>query len=229
MTCAIKICGVTGCDDARMLSESGVDYLGVLVNVRQSPRSVSPEKAREIIATAKIPVMLLTYDHEIAEVLKLVRALRPAGVQLAGTEHERYLAELRNRVDGEVWKTLHLPGAGAGKDVAAETAARINRLSRIGIDRVILDTVVRKGSRRLRGGTGTCCDWQAAARIKRQVDLFLFLAGGINPENVQDALRQVRPDGIDLSSGVESAAGKKDAALVSRLVAAVRASEPQTP
>jgi phosphoribosylanthranilate isomerase len=75
----------------------------------------------------------------------------------------------------------------------------------------------------MRGGTGERCDWPTAALIKQRVNMFLFLAGGITPENVREAVRQVHPDGIDLSSGVECSRGKKDHALVRRLIEAAAA------
>jgi phosphoribosylanthranilate isomerase len=229
MTCSIKICGITGADDARMISESGIDYLGVLVNVRQSPRSVGIEAASEIIAASKVPVLVLAYDHCIDDLLLVVKALHPAGVQLAGSESETYIASLRDKIGGELWKTVHLTPAEAVIDFSAAVAAQINRLAQIGINRVVLDTAVTRGSVEFRGGTGERCDWSVAAQIKQQVDMFLFLAGGINPGNVRDALLQVNPDGIDLSSGVERATGKKDIALVQRLVAAAKVTLPRTP
>jgi phosphoribosylanthranilate isomerase len=206
-----------------MLSDTGIDYLGVLVNVRQSPRSVGFETAAAIVAAATIPVMALTYDHPIADVLQMVRTVRPAGIQLAGTEPENYIAALRERLDVVLWKTVHLPATDAGAGVAAELARLINRLSAIGIDRVILDTAIKKGRREMRGGTAERCDWPTAALIKQRVNMFLFLAGGITPENVREAVRQVHPDGIDLSSGVECSRGKKDHALVRRLIEAAAA------
>jgi phosphoribosylanthranilate isomerase len=226
MTCAIKICGITSADDARLVSEAGIDYLGVLVNVRQSPRSVGMDRASEIIAHSKVPVIMLTYDHRIADVLTLAEALHPRGVQLAGAENEQYILTLRDTIDGEIWKSLHLPPDDGGQDSAGAVAAQINRLARIGVDRVVLDTAISRGGVELRGGTGERCDWSAAARIRQQVDMCLFLAGGITPHNARHALLQVRPDGIDVSSGVEQAPGKKDITLVHHLVAAARPSMP---
>jgi phosphoribosylanthranilate isomerase len=224
MACSIKICGITSVAEARMLSDTGIDYLGVLVNVRQSSRSVGVETAAAIVAAATVPVMALTYDHPIDDVLQMVRTVRPAGIQLAGTEPENYIAALRERLDVALWKTVHLPASDAGEGVAAELARLINRLSAIGIDRVILDTAIKKGRRDMRGGTGVRCDWPTAALIKQRVNIFLFLAGGITPENVRDAVRQVHPDGIDLSSGVERSRGKKDLTLVRRLIEEAAAS-----
>jgi len=224
MTCSIKICGITSVADARMLSDSGIDYLGVLVTVRQSPRSVDVATAAAIVAAATVPVVALTYNHPIDDVLQMVRRVQPAGIQLAGTEPEHYIAALRDRVDVALWKTVHLPASDAGEVAADELARLIDHFSAIGIDRVILDTVITRGPCEMRGGTGERCDWSIAALIKQRVNMFLFLAGGITPENVRDAVRQVHPDGIDLSSGVERSRGKKDPALVRRLIEAAAAS-----
>ncbi len=224
MSCLIKICGITSAADARMLSDAGIDYLGVLVNVRQSPRSVGVETAAAIVAAATVPVMTLTYDHDIDHVLRMLQTVRPAGVQLAGAEPEPYMAALREKIDIPLWKTVHLSAAETGEGVAADMVRLINRLADIGIDRVVLDTSIKQGRREMRGGTGVCCDWPTAALIRQRVNMPLFLAGGINPDNVGEALRQVHPDGIDLSSGVEHAPGHKDPALVRRLVAAAGAS-----
>lgn len=222
MSCSVKICGITSADDARMVSANGIDYLGVLVNVSQSPRSVGIEKASEIIAASQVPSIVLTYNHVIDDVLLLEQALHPAGIQLAGNEDEQYIASLRDMTEVELWKSVHLPPADASPDVSAALAARINRLAQVGINRFVLDTVLIRGKVELRGGTGQQCDWTLAAHIRSQVDAFLFLAGGINPGNVCDALLKVRPDGVDLSSGVEVAVGKKDPALVANLVDTIR-------
>jgi phosphoribosylanthranilate isomerase len=225
MACAIKICGVTGPEDASLLSAAGIDYLGVLVNVTPSPRSVTIERASGIIAASKAPVIVLTCDHSPAGVLDLVQALRPAGIQLAGSESEGYIASLRDTIDIEIWKSVHLPVREAGHDESGPLAAQINRFARIGVNRVVLDTALTRNSVVLKGGTGQPCDWSIAARVRKQVDMFLFLAGGIHPGNVSEALLQVRPDGVDVSSGVERSVGRKDAALVRSLVSGARMSE----
>ena len=224
MAYAIKICGITSPDDASMLSGTGIDYLGVLVNVTPSPRSVPVETAAGIIAASKVPVIVLTYDHSPAEVQDVVEALHPAGVQLAGSESERYIASLRDTIDVEIWKSVHLPARETGNDVSGPLAAQINRFARIGVNRVVLDTALSRNTVVLKGGTGQPCDWSIAARVRKQVDMFLFLAGGIHPGNVREALLQVGPDGVDMSSGVERSIGRKDPALVKSLVFEVRIS-----
>jgi phosphoribosylanthranilate isomerase len=167
---------------------------------------------------------VLTYDHSPDEVLDVVEALHPAGIQLAGSESEGYIASLRDALDVEIWKSVHLPARPTGHDVSGPLAAQINRFARIGVNRVVLDTALSRNAVVLKGGTGQPCDWSIAARVRKQVDMFLFLAGGIHPGNAREALLQVSPDGVDLSSGVERSVGRKDPALVKSLVSEARIS-----
>lgn len=224
MTCKVKICGITGVEDALLAGDAGADYLGVLVDVKQSPRSVSMDRASKIIAAAKIPVIILTYDHPPHDLLMVEDQLHPSGVQLAGNESYAYVASVRRSIRGELWKSLHLPPINADTHVPGAIADQIKAFSQAGINKTILDTSLRRGNTLLRGGTGSPCDWELAGKIKELVPEFIFLAGGINPENVQRALLQVRPDGIDASSGVERSVGKKDPALVKKLIQAAKKS-----
>lgn len=226
MTCSVKICGITSAADALMASEAGADYLGILVQVRQSPRSVTLETASSIIAAATIPVIVLTYDHTPHEVLMIEAALHPAGLQLAGNEDSASIAAIRGKVRGQLWKSLHLPLKARDPRAPQALAEEIRNLTAAGIDKIVLDTALKRGSITYRGGTGERCDWSLAATIKEQVTEFIFLAGGINPQNVHEALLSVRPDGIDASSGVESAVGKKDPFLLRGLIQAVRSVQP---
>lgn len=222
MSCKIKICGVTNREDALMVSESGADYLGVLVEVPGSPRSLSREIAGEVIAAARIPVLLLTFDLLPDRLIKLARELRPYGVQLAGNEAEQEVKVLKDRLTGEVWKSLHIPVGEGMNSIINETVDKIVTFTEAGADRIVLDTAVVKGTKVEKGGTGQTFDWSIAREIKSKVNACIFLAGGLKPDNIKNALRQVNPDGIDLSSGVEKSPGRKDEALVKSVIAAVR-------
>jgi len=222
MSCSIKICGITTIEDASMVSEAGADFLGVLVNVPRSPRSLTVEKARKIFSLSKIPVILLTFDLKADQVIKLVRALSPFGIQLAGNETEDEVGKLRKKLTCEIWKSLHIPAAEVEKEKVHDIVAKINYFIEAGIDRIVLDSAVIKGTKMQKGGTGQTFDWSLAKAISAQVEKFLFLAGGIKTDNVKDALLHVKPDGIDLSSGVEKSIGKKDPQLVKSLIATVR-------
>ena len=225
MSCLVKICGITNPEDAAMVSEAGADYLGVLVNVHHSPRSVTPETARTVSAASTVPVIVLTFDHRLDQVLSLIEFLRPAGIQLAGNETVDYVKKLRNEARCEIWKSLHIPAGDTRKMTTIPLPESIDHYSRIGVDKIVLDSVAIKKSKVLKGGTGQTFDWTEVKKIKQNVHPFLFLAGGINPRNVTDALVQVDPDGIDLSSGVEKSPGKKDQHLVKELMYNIKKSE----
>jgi phosphoribosylanthranilate isomerase len=222
MSCLVKICGITNPEDAAMVSEAGADYLGILVNVHHSPRSVTPETARTIGASSTIPVIILTFDHRLDQVLSLIEYLRPSGIQLAGNETVAYVKKLRNEATCEIWKSLHIPTGDAKKMTTLPLVESIDHYSHIGVEKIVLDSVAIKKSKVLRGGTGQTFDWTEVKNIKKHVPALLFLAGGINPRNVTDALVQVGPDGIDLSSGVEESTGKKDPQLVKDLINNIR-------
>lgn len=218
MSCLVKICGITNPEDAAMVSEAGADYLGVLVNVHRSPRSVTPDTARTVCAASTVPVIVLTFDHRLDQLLSLIAFLRPAGIQLAGNETVDYVKKLRNEAPCEIWKSLHIPVGDTQPMTTLQVKESIDHYSRVGVDKIVLDSVVRKKNNVLKGGTGQTFDWAEVKKIKQDIHPCLFLAGGINPRNVTDALAQVDPDGIDLSSGVEKSPGKKDHRLVAELM-----------
>ena len=218
MSCSIKICGITNCEDASMVSEAGADYLGVLINVSCSPRSLTVEKAKAIFSSSKIPAVLLTFDLRPDEVNDLVIELNPFGVQIAGDETEKDILELRKMLTCEIWKSIHITAAEAKGIKANDIIDRISEFTKAGADRIVLDSAVGKGTKMQKGGTGQSFDWSLARDINARTDTFIFLAGGIKPDNVEDAIMQVNPAGIDLSSGVEKSVGKKDPDLVKSLI-----------
>lgn len=225
MSCSIKICGITTVEDALMVSEARADYLGVLVNVACSPRSLTVEKAREIFSSAKIPVILLTFDLTPDQMIGLAKILGPFGIQLAGNEAEEEVGKLRKALTCEIWKTIHIPAADVKKEKVNDIVKKINNFTEAGVDRIILDSAVTEGSKIQKGGTGQTFDWSLVRKIKAQLKTFIFLAGGITPDNVKKAIVQVNPDGIDLSSGVEESIGKKDPLLVNNLISTIKKAE----
>ena len=207
----LKICGVTNVRDARLVSQSGADYCGILAGVSFSERDLSLEQAREVAAACSIPVVILLCDPAQERVEDVVREISPHAVQLLCRESPELIRALRPRIGCEIWKTLHIP--------AVEGQASPEDYVSAGVDAFLLDSSdASEGFLRL-GGTGTLVDWSRAAEAVRRISRPVFLAGGINPENVADAVHQVRPHGIDLCSGVEQSRGRKDPDKVRRLVA----------
>ncbi len=225
MSFAIKVCGITTIEDARMADEAGADFLGVIVNVTSSPRSLTVNEAKEIFSCSKIPSILLTYDMPTAKVAVLVSELSPFGVQLAGNETVDDIRMLRKSLNCEIWKSFHIPVTENEEIKVNDIVNKINAVKEAGSDRIILDSTVKTGSTLQKGGTGRPFDWSLASAIMKKARSLIFLAGGIKPENVKQAIIQVNPDGIDLSSGVEKSVGKKDLQLLKKLITTVRETE----
>ena len=206
----LKICGVTNVEDARLVSSLGADYCGLVVNIGYSERKLSVEEARKVASASDIPVVVLLCDPTAEQALDAARRIEPHALQLLCRESPDLIAELKSKALCRIWKTVHLP---AVPDQAAPEA-----FVEAGADALLVDSSdTSQGFLRL-GGTGKLADWSAAAELMAKVSVPVFLAGGIGPENVESALIEVRPYGIDLCSGVEAEKGKKDPAKLRTLI-----------
>ena len=211
----LKICGITSAADARLVAEAGAGYCGMLVDVGFSERSLSLEQARRVAAASATPVVILLCDPSVEMVEEVAREIAPHAVQLLGSESPEFIRMLKPRLACQVWKTLHLPPA-PFQQPAEEYV-------RAGVDAFLIDrSDTADGFLRL-GGTGKVVDWEQTAAAVERISKPVFLAGGIDANNVEPALVQVRPYGIDLCSGVESSKGKKDPEKIRRLATAFQA------
>ncbi|MFC2075912.1 phosphoribosylanthranilate isomerase [candidate division KSB1 bacterium] len=198
----LKICGITSVEDARLANASGADYLGVLVDVGFSDRSLSLPEARTIAAAVDIKVVVLMCDPDPEAVREVAAGVEPYAIQFLGVETPQMLADLKSELDCRIWKTVHLSGISG--------QAAVEEYVRAGVDALLVDSAEERDGLLRLGGTGKLADWTAAADLIKSVSLPVFLAGGIDPDNIERALWEVRPYGIDLCSGVESHRGKKD-------------------
>lgn len=188
----VKVCGITRWDDAQLAADLGASAVGFVFWPR-SPRYIEPAAAAAIALDlpADVAPVGIFVDPTVSEVQRIAARVGLAAVQLHGDEPATLC-------DGLPYRVLKaVPVAGPATHAAADRVPpRVT---------VLLDArdPVRKG------GTGRAVDWTLAADVaaRRRV----FLAGGLRPENVSEALRTVRPYGIDVSSGVESQPGRKDA------------------
>src|SRR5215469_2317034 len=209
----VKICGITNWADARCACAAGADFLGFNF-CRHSPRYIEPTKAREIIRRLPKDVAAVgVFVNEPAEsLLQTARAVGLKGVQLHGDEAPSLVSRLRRSARSiKVIKAIRVR-----KTLPAQQLARFADASAILLDGF-------DGFRR--GGTGRKFDWSLIPRRKRRVPI--FLAGGLTPQNVTDAIHTVRPYAIDGCSGVESAPGKKSPAKIKALMHAINGSGPQ--
>jgi phosphoribosylanthranilate isomerase len=193
----VKICGITSAEDARLAAELGASAIG-LVFWPGSPRCVGIERAKEIVAS--LPPFLSAvgvFVNQAEEAVEIARRVGLSAVQFHGDEPPESYRTLPVRVIKAI-----AVGDNGSRDAATAVPASAT---------VLLDAhdPVR------RGGTGREIDWTIAAGIARRRPI--ILSGGLNPENVARAIETVRPYAIDVSSGVESAPGRKDAAKLRAL------------
>jgi len=224
--CRVKICGITNRADAEMAAGEGADYAGVVIEVSYSPRSQKLESASPLFESAPAPVVALVHEMPEARLSDLVTRLRPFAVQFLSPDGVAQADRLKKIMPGlQIWQSLFLPAAGESEAEfdPGVMIGQIGRCREFGVDAVVLDTAaVLKGVMRM-GGTGRTGRWDYAAMVVAASPLPAFLAGGIRPENVREAIMTVKPYGIDLSSGVEIATGKKSQARLKALMDELKA------
>jgi len=203
MAIRIKICGITRRDDALVAAEAGADALGFMF-YPPSPRAVTPPQAAAIIKA--LPPFIHAVGVFVNPTRDEVEAALAAGIgtlQFHGEESPEFCASF-----------------GATKVIKAfrvRDAASLDVLPRYPTDAWLLDSFVAGKL----GGTGHAFNWDLVHTAKAS-GRPVILAGGLTPENAADAVRQVAPYGLDVSSGVESAPGCKDPARVRAFIAAAR-------
>lgn len=210
----IKICGVTTAETARAAADSGADAIGLVFH-KPSPRYVDPETAWDIVA--EIPVFLasvaLFVDATVDRFSAVEEVCPTDWSQFHGDEDE----ETVRRCGPRIIKAVRFD--------AATIESQLDRWN--AVDEV--EAILVDGSP---GGQGTAFDWPALGGLVRSrkergvQDKPLILAGGLDPGNVAEAVRAVRPWAVDVSSGVERAPGNKDPRLIDAFCEAVRAAEP---
>jgi phosphoribosylanthranilate isomerase len=201
----VKVCGITRPEDARLAAEAGADAVG-FVFWPQSPRCVDSICAREIgdALPAEMVRVGVFVDASREDIIQIAEEARLDVLQLHGSEPPEDLPALPRRT----WKAIRVgPGF-----VAADALRYEGRAAGL-----LLDT----RSAEAPGGTGRTFDWALAADVRRRAS-FLMLAGGLDPANVRAAIRAVRPDGVDVSSGVELEPGRKDPEKVRAFLRAAR-------
>ncbi len=205
----VKLCGICRPADAELAAAVGADYRGVILSPNFR-RSQEPAAAAGIYAAAGTLARAGVFvDAAHATIEDAVAGFGLRVVQLHGEEPPALARALR-RPGLEVWKALR-PRDGEGLLAAAEAYADA-------ADALLLDGA---GA----GGTGARFDWEAIARVRERLPagVRLVVAGGLTPANVAEAVTRLRPDVVDVSSGVESAPGRKSPAAVRAFLAAARA------
>lgn len=199
----IKICGIKTVDDALAAMDAGADMLGFNFYPK-SPRYIGVGQCRDVMSVMRkygqITYVGVFVNASVAEIRATMETAALTLAQLHGDE----TSEMMRSLDGRAFKAFR------------GVPDRLNGFAREEAPALLVDASV-KGAY---GGTGMTADWKSTAELAKHLPL--LLAGGLTPENVAHAVRQVRPWGVDVASGVESSPGVKDAAKMKAFVQAVK-------
>jgi phosphoribosylanthranilate isomerase len=209
----VKICGMRRVEDALAAVDAGADAIGCLVGLDYAtPDRVDPQTARTIFAAvpAFVARVLVTHRTGLAEVTALMRESGATVAQLHGDFPLIAISALREALPyAAIVKSVHVTG---DDTIAAALAAARSA------DAILLDTIARGRI----GGTGTTHDWSISARIRAASEKPVILAGGLSPENVAEAIAQVRPFAVDVNSGTRGGDGWKDHARIRAFISAAK-------
>jgi len=211
----VKICCIGSVDEAALAIEYGASALGLVSNMPSGPGVISNERIAEIAATVPpaIGTFLLTSRQRVADIIAQQRFCRTNTIQICDHLTDGTHRDLKDALPGiSVVQVVHVTGPGS-----VEEAARIAPH----VDAILLDSGNQKLAVRELGGTGRTHDWTLSRVIREHIGIPLFLAGGLTPDNVGQAIADVGPFGLDVCSGVRTD-GKLDANKLKRFFAAVR-------
>jgi phosphoribosylanthranilate isomerase len=201
----IKICGITSAADALNAVKAGADALG-FVFFRQSPRYVSPAKARGIIRKLPASVNKVgVFVNEKPE--KVIRIARQCGLDTLQFHAEETAGYCRK-----------FPGYKIIKAFRIKDASSLKEIKKYQVDGYLMDTFSEKSY----GGTGKIFRWVLLQKLSGKI-FPLILSGGLNPGNIARAIKKVKPYAVDVSSGVEISPGKKSPKLLKQLFKAITA------
>jgi phosphoribosylanthranilate isomerase len=207
----VKICGLTRVEDAVVAAHAGADYLGAILSEGYG-RSVPPARAVDYGAETGLPVVGVTVDETVDDLVRIGEEAELSVLQLHGSEEPRIVQAVRAAGPWRVWKALRVRSA-------EEVMEALERYGPV-VDGLLLDGWHPEH----RGGSGVRFPWDLIEPLRDHFpDALTFIAaGGLTPDNVGDAVLRLRPDVVDVSSGVEIAFGVKEPGRVRSFVRGAR-------
>jgi len=205
----IKICGITKPEQGQAIAQLGATALGFIC-VQASPRYVTPEQIQAVVEHLLVPVDQIGVfaNASVEEICQIVADTNLSAVQLHGSESPDFCEQLRQSLPGiEILKALRVKTLECLNQAATYASC---------VDTLLLDAYHPQ----MLGGTGQTLDWLTLKQFRPSCPW--LLAGGLTPDNVLDALSELQPSGIDLSSGVERSPGDKDLEKVAVLFERVK-------
>jgi phosphoribosylanthranilate isomerase len=211
MSLIVKICGLSTEETLDAALAAGADMVGFNF-FPKSPRFVRPSRAAELAArvAGRAEIVAVSVDMDDAGLTEIVQTIRPDWLQLHGSENAERIAHVRKRFGRQVMKAIPI-----AERSDLDRALAFSRVA----DRLLLDAKPPKDAI-LPGGNGAPFDWTLLHGF--DPDVPYLLSGGLAPGNVAEALRATGAPGVDVSSGVETAPGRKDPALIAAFIANAR-------
>jgi phosphoribosylanthranilate isomerase len=201
MSLIIKVCGIQTLEEATGAVKAGANTLGFLIGVPEYVEDkITPEKAKQILDSVPegIRTVMVTHLMEVNEILKIAIYIGVSAIQVHNDLDTEGMKRLQPNIHNlELIKAIH---------VLDNTAVDQAKMYEPYADLILLDTKVKGRI----GGTGQTHDWDISRRIVKEISIPVILAGGLNPQNVNEALSTVKPAGIDANSGLENEEGLKD-------------------
>jgi len=195
----VKICCISSVDEARLAVRCGASALGLVSDMPSGPGVISEEAIAKIakIIPPSIGSFLLTSHQRVKDIIEQQRRCRVNTIQMCDRLETGQYDDLRDALPGiSLVQVVHVTG-----EESFDEACQIDNA---GVDAILLDSGNQKLAVKELGGTGRSHDWSISRRIREAVSVPIFLAGGIRPDNVREALSVVRPFGIDLCTSVRS-------------------------
>lgn len=206
----VKICGICSANDARAAQRLGADYLGMILS-QGFKRSLLPDQGVDIALAVDVSVVAVLVDESIAESVRIADLVGASVIQLHGAESPGFVHELRSRGDWAIWKAVRVRRPEDVTQAVSEYET---------VDALLLDAWHPE----LPGGSGAPFQWEEfpSSSDAFPPEMHMIAAGGLNPDNVERAVRVLSPDVVDVSSGVELAPRLKDHDLIEAFIGSAR-------
>ncbi|MEK6475932.1 phosphoribosylanthranilate isomerase [Catalinimonas sp. 4WD22] len=214
MKTRIKICCISSREEAELAIRSGVDALGLVGHMPSGPGVISDELIKDVAESVPPPIatFLLTSETQVKAIVRHQQKVRTNTIQIVDALSHGSYQEIRKALPGvKLVQVIHVVD-----ESSLNEAKSVSR----DVDAILLDSGNPNLSVKELGGTGRVHNWEISRKIREAIDKPLFLAGGLKPENVQEAIRKVTPFGVDICSGVRTD-GKLDAEKLKHFVSAV--------
>jgi phosphoribosylanthranilate isomerase len=207
----IKICCIASIEEARTAIELGASAVGLVARMPSGPGPIADELIRKIALSVPPPVatFLLTCETSVKEIISHHERTNTNTIQIVDMLSEGTYAELKSALPSvKIVQVIHVLD-----ELSVESAVRISKQ----VDALLLDSGNPNLKIKELGGTGRVHDWSLSRKIRDNAECPVFLAGGLNPENIKMAIGQVQPFGVDVCSGVRTQ-GKLDPEKVSAFI-----------